>query len=173
MEILPEANRGNYIERGVIYINDPSTCFICKKTDLDVGTKFCPECGFPQGGEEAEQKMFYRQHITQQMEYNEALKSVKGGQQTLFWTSGLCLLSGLIGSALSSARAEDPNEATYSLIGGIVLAVIFVGLGIMAKEQPLVAIISGFAIFITVNLLGIAWFVYEGAKGRPPVGIMT
>jgi ribosomal protein L37E len=150
---------GNYIIKGEIYINDPSTCFICKKTDLNSENKYCHDCGFPQMGEQEEQKAFYRDHLSKQVEFNEAVKNAKGGQNILFIASGLTVLSSIIFGAL----AETDKELT--LFGGIAMAGIFCGLGFWAKQKPLEASITGVIIYLTLILISVIVTITEGGRG--------
>lgn len=155
---------GNYINRGTIYINDPSTCFICKKNDLHIDATYCTACGFPQQGTDAERKSFYVDHIKKKNEFDEALKGVKASKNILFIASGLCLLSGFILSVIDSADAE------INIIAGFVMALIFLGLGFWAQKNPLAASVTGLIVYVTALIIGIVVTVSEG--GRRPFGIM-
>jgi len=156
---------GNYILKGEIYINDPGTCFICKKADLNSENKYCYDCGFPQMGEQEEQKAFYRDHLAKQVEFNEAVKNTKGVQSILFIASGLSVLSALILTALAE------SDKAFTFFGGIAMAGIFCGLGFWAKEKPLAASVTGVSIYLTAILISVIVTISEGGRGIG-VGIM-
>jgi len=156
---------GNYIIQGKIYINDPSTCFICKKTDLNNDNKYCYDCGFPQMGEQDEQKAFYSDHLSKQVEFNEAVKNAKGVQKILFIASGLTVLSSIILGALAE------TDKGFTFFGGIAMAGIFCGLGFWAKQKPLAASITGVAIYLTLILISVIVTISEGGSSGIGVSI--
>ena len=164
---MEKPSDGNYISRGVIYINDPTTCFVCKKADLEIDAKYCSSCGFPQNGDQEEQREFYREHILKEREFKEAIKNVKSAQNTLFITAGVCLISGFVMSAI------EPEDGQWTLIAGLFLTAAFLGLGFLGKRHPLPATIGGLAIYITMMLLGLILTIYEGEKMRgSPIGLV-
>lgn len=160
-----EETAGNYIRSGVIYINNPAECFICKRTGLDAAEKYCPGCGFPQNGDQTEQKAFYLDHFEKSAVFQDAQKQIKGAQNILFVAAGFMVLGALILGALTGS-AED-------LVANLVLAGIFVGLGFWAKSKPLAASVTGLVIYATVVILTIVVWAMSGGSGRPPIGIMT
>ena len=157
---------GNYMIQGEIYIQDPSTCFICKKTDLSNENKYCHACGFPQMGEQDEQKAFYREYLLKQVEFNDAVKNAKDVQNILFIASGLTVLSSIILGALAE------TDKGFTFFGGIAMAGIFCGLGFWAKQKPLAASITGVTIYLTLVLISVIVTISEGGRGGIGVGIM-
>ena len=157
---------GNYIAKGEIYINDPSICLICKKIDLSSENKYCYACGFPQMGEQDEQKAFYRAHISKQVEFNEAVKNAQGVQNILFIASGLTVFSSIILGALAE------TDQGFTFFGGIAMAGIFCGLGFWAKQKPLAASITGVTIYLTLILISVIVTISEGGSNGIGVGIM-
>lgn len=160
-----EDTAGNYIRSGVIYINNPAECFICKRNGLSTAEKYCPGCGFPQNGEQSEQKAFYLDHFEKSAGFHEAKKRVKSAQTILFVAAGLMVLGGLILGGLTGS--------TPDLISNLLLAGIFVGLGFWARSSPLTASVTGLVIYVTVVILSIVMWAMGGGNGRPPLGIMT
>jgi len=157
----------NYIKAGVIYIVDPTVCFLCKRTDLSLDEKYCPTCGFPQNGEQDEQKTFYRDYLLENAAMSEAKKNVKGAQTILFVASGLSIISGFV---LSLTEMEQ-----WGLIAGFAMCVIFLGLGFWAQQKPLAASVTGLVLYGTLVLVSIAMTfkgVSDGDKFDMPFGIL-
>lgn len=155
----------NYISRGVIYINDPSTCFICKNNMQDITAVYCTDCGFPQNGEQAAQATFYREHLLAQKDFTDAIKNVKSARNTLFVTAGLCVLGGFLLAAI------DPDNMGINMLTQIILAGIFIALGFWASQNPLAAAICGLVLYCSVLLLSFIISIEEG-HARPPIGII-
>lgn len=154
----------NFIKRGVFYIQDPTTCLICKKTDLPETDKFCAGCGFPMRGEQAEQSAFYAEYYRKRLEYDKALENSKSSRTILFVASGLSVISGVVGTI----KDEDP----YTMFVGFGMAVIFLILGFWAEKKPLEASVVGIVIYGSLILLSIAFFLVEGMDYGAPFGAL-
>lgn len=154
----------NFIKRGVFYIQDPTTCLICKKTDLPETDKFCAGCGFPMRGEQAEQSAFYAEYYRKRLEYDKALENSKSSRTILFVASGLSVISGVVGTI----KDEDP----YTMFAGFGMAVIFLILGFWAEKKPLEASVVGIVIYGSLILLSIAFFLVEGMDYGAPFGAL-
>lgn len=154
---------GNYIQSGIIHINNPAECFVCKRNDLSAAEKYCPGCGFPQNGDPQEQKDFYADHFEQAALFEEAQRHVKRAQNILFVASGLAVLSGILLSLTMGVEG---------FIGGIVMSVIFLGLGFWARHKPLAATVTALVIYLTLLILSTMDTLQNGLEGGLPFGIM-
>lgn len=158
-----EQESGNYILSGVIHINNPSECFICKRTDLSTDEKYCPGCGFPQNGSAVEQKTFYLDHFETSASFEEAKRNVKSAQTILFVASGLAVLSGIILSF---------KLGVAGFVGGMVMSVIFLGLGFWARHKPLAATVTALVIYLTLLVISVSDTLANGFEDGLPFGIM-
>ena len=149
--MAPLTGRERDSRRSQIVIADKSVCHHCKKTGLIELEKFCPNCGFPQGGTEKEQWKFIITYRKKKSAIRESLKSVDRGRNFLFIVAAL--------NIITYVGAE-----TAVLIIGLIISGIYVGLGFWAKKRPYPALITGLIFYVTLyilfGLIDHAYFLY-------------
>lgn len=132
-------------EKGPIDIKivDPSICFYCDTPDLNLEEKYCHHCGFPQRGEETEQRRFISQKRINAVskKYNE--KTVNNAKWYLYAIAAISLISGAI-----------MGDSTAFLILGF-FAAVFVGLAIWSVYNPFAALLTGLLIYLSLWLMDI------------------
>lgn len=129
-----------------IVIADLSVCHHCKRTNLAEDEAFCPNCGFPQRGDESSQRRFLAKFNIDKMQQGEYEAAVNKARNILYIVGGLNLLSGILLMAVNNDMAN--------LIAGIIVALAFVGLALWSRTRPFPAILTGFIVYITLLVLG-------------------
>ncbi len=122
-------------------------CKICHNI-TEPGNKFCSYCGYPVGGTEYEQNEFDFEYETKRYQLNNARAIVKSGTNTLYVLSGLIFLGNLV--------LYFVKDDVGSLIVGILLPLIFLGLAYWSKQKPFTALLS--ALLLYASLLVISAF---------------
>jgi hypothetical protein len=162
-------------EQNKIVIADLSVCYHCKKPNLKETDVYCDNCGFPQRGNELEQRKFIAKFNADKMFQDQLQHSIKKARNILYILAGLNALFGIVLGLLMTVDIPV-------LIVCIVSALIYLGLGIWSKSKPFPAIITGFIFYITLIIIsaivdpatiiqGIIWKVviisgfYYGYKG--------
>lgn len=144
----------------VINIKNPQKCFYCHSSPLNSSLAYCPGCGFPQFGEEKDQKKFIMDKRMLRMEFEEADDKVQKARIAIFGVAGILLLN--------YSLLYFQNNETYVAIEGVFLVSVFVGLGIAAKWNVYAAtlaalilyglLIIGYALIDPVTIVGgILW----------------
>jgi hypothetical protein len=128
-----------------VRIKRKDTCFFCNTSPLPEGTLFCPSCGFPQGGSEAEQKRFIVGRRKMKKDVNEEMASIAIARIILI---ALGIINGGIGAWMFSQK-DKPDTAFYSVI-----AAIYIGLGIWASKKPFPALFSGLLVYVMFLFIG-------------------
>lgn len=129
-----------------IIITDFTTCHYCKSTGLNEQDKYCPNCGFPQRGTQIEMKRFLIDVKKKKELLYSKLKAVKKARNILFILAGLNVLIGIILGVLV-------NFDIAILIGSLIGAGIYFGLGMWSKNKPFAAILTGFFVYIVFNVM--------------------
>lgn len=127
------------------------TCNLCQ---LNYGSTvaFCTNCGYPFEADDRTQARFIAEKIQTKSNNKDTLHK---SANALFGAAVLYLVSGLIGS----------QGDTFVMIVAAIIAAVFVGLGIWARQNPLPAIISGIALFtilIIVAAIGDPISIFSG-----------
>jgi hypothetical protein len=133
-------------ERNKITIADLSVCHHCKRTGLQEDETFCPNCGFPQRGAEAEQRRFIANFKVGKMQEENYVKAINKARIILFVLAGINLVLG----ALLGAVMNDPA----TIIASLFAAAIYGALGFWCKKKPFPAILTGFIVYITFIVIG-------------------
>ena len=134
------------------------TCKNCKSEGLDLNLNFCPNCGYPINEDDTEMKRFMVKKQRDKTELEKGEKAVKTARIMLYILSGLNLLIGLIFYALEQTEL-------IVLLAGIIGALIYFGLALWSKKNPVPAILSGFfvyLIFVALNAIGDPETLYRG-----------
>jgi len=129
-----------------IIINDLTTCYYCQSTGLKENEKFCPNCAFPQNGTQTEMKKFKWNIQNKKKLLADQNKAINKARNILFILAGLNLLLGIFVGLIASVNVPI-------LIGCIIGAGIYLGLGLWSKTQPFPAILSGFFVYIVFNFM--------------------
>src|SRR4051812_24990192 len=87
-------------DRGKVKISNRSVCHLCKKDGIKPEEMFCPNCGFPQGGTETEQRKFLVERRSKRSEIKDSERLIRRGRNSLLAIAGLNLLSFMGGGAL-------------------------------------------------------------------------
>src|SRR4051812_16098480 len=83
-------------EKSQIIIPDLTVCYSCKSTGLGEKDMYCPNCGFPQRGTQAEMKNFMLKINNKKQLLEEQKKAVNKAKGLLFLLAGLNLVFGTI-----------------------------------------------------------------------------
>lgn len=134
----------------VINIKDTQQCFYCHSSPLNNSLHYCPACGFPQFGDERDQKKFIMDKRMLRMEFEEADEKVQKARLAIFGVAGILLLNYTL---LYFKSSED-----YVLIEGGLLVSIFIGLGIWAGKNAYPASLTALILY---GLLIIAYALVD------------
>ncbi len=129
-----------------VRIRDLKICFYCDTSPLPESAFFCPSCGFPQRGTEAEQRRFILNKKQLDKNVKETEASISIARIVLF---GLGLLSAGVGVWLLN------NEDRLGGITQLVVAIIYVALGLWAAKKPFPALLTGLIVYLTFLLLSV------------------
>lgn len=129
-----------------IIIQDYRVCYFCKSTGLNEENKFCPNCRFPQRGSQTEMKRFLIDVRKKKELLANKKKAVTKARYILFILAGLNFICGLILGVIIKFDIA-------LLIGCIIGAGIYFGLGMWSKKKPFAAILSGFFVYIVFNVI--------------------
>ncbi|MFT6715885.1 MAG: ribosomal protein L37E [Saprospiraceae bacterium] len=127
-------------QRRRIVISDKTTCHHCKSKGLKLDEKHCPNCGFPQQGNEVEQRRFIVGVRKKKSEINEGRKNIRYGTRMLF------LVAGLNGVSYIGTSGAD-------LVVGIIISGIYVFLAFLSKKKPFPSIMTGLILYFCLYLL--------------------
>jgi hypothetical protein len=134
----------------VINIKDIQQCFYCHSSPLNNSIAYCPACGFPQFGDEKQQKNFIMDKRMLRMEFEEADDKVQKSRLAIFGVAGILLLNYAI---LYFNSRED-----IVLIEGAFLVAVFIGLGIWAGRNAYPASLTALILY---GLLIIAYALVD------------
>jgi hypothetical protein len=126
-----------------IVITNPSVCYYCKSTNLAESDKFCPNCGFPQRGGQTAMKKFIWNINNKHKLLDDQKKAINKARNILF---GLALLFTVF-SILFGVVLEFNLVA---LLSSLVVAGIYLGLGLWSRKNPFPAILTGFFLYMTL-----------------------
>jgi len=141
-----QLERERRLKQSEIVILDYSTCYYCNSTGLDERIKFCPNCRFPQRGTQIEMKLFFNAVRKKKQLLADKKKSINKARYLLYILAGLNLIVGIVLSV-----TED--SGIVYLIGGLISAGIYLGLGIWSDKKPFAAILSGLFVYIVFNVI--------------------
>ncbi len=127
-------------------IVDLTICYYCKSTGLNEEDKFCPNCRFPQNGTQREMKRFLVNVANKKQLLIDKKKSVKKARIILFILAGLNFVFGIVFGIVLNFNIQI-------LIGSILGALIYFGLGMWSRKNPFPAILSGFLIYVVFNVI--------------------
>jgi hypothetical protein len=132
--------------RRQIVIKDPSVCYYCSSKGLKDDDLYCPNCGFPQKGSQAEMKKFLSEMNYKQRLINDHKRAVNKARYMLFAFAIFQLLASIFFIYLYIRF----NFSLLLPLVGIITSGIYFGLGIWSKKEPFAAILTGFFIFVLI-----------------------
>lgn len=125
-------------------------CAVCLAS-LSILDSTCNTCGYPAAGTIAEQQTFIALRNNSLLDLTEHDKKIKTAGIYLKVIGGFTALSGFITYFTRSFQDEGMADLTINII----LAVIYFSLGFWSKKKPMVAIVTGFTIYVLVFLLNL------------------
>lgn len=132
--------------------NEEYTCRCCKNK-ISVNDEFCPNCGFPLKGTETEQGKFIGQYIlnngSQRGNVIETTQNLDTARNILFVVAAFTLLAGVVLAAISDFN----DEGVFLLITNLILAALYLALGLWSKKNAFGALLTGFIIYISIIIL--------------------
>ena len=127
--------------RRIVVIRDKSICYHCKQKDLNTNEMFCPNCGFPQGGTQEEQRKFIMDFRLKNSAIREGKKMITRARNYLFFVAFLNFIS----FAASGAGA-------IGYIIGLIIAGIFAGLAFWSINKPFPALLTGLITYVVLTI---------------------
>lgn len=120
----------------------------CSKCDtpLPEHQVFCASCGYPERGTDAQKSKFQGQKVLKEREKREAGKKIKSARNTLFIVAAFTFLIGVY-----YYFQLDRNSGV--LITNTILAIVYLLLGFWSQKKPLVSLILGLLVYLTVIVL--------------------
>lgn len=127
-------------------ITDFSKCYSCRSTGLVEGRDdFCPNCGFPQAGDDRDIDRFLLRLKRREDELKEESKKVARGGYILYGVGIFTLLGGFI--------VFSQTEDVAIMISTLIIAGTFIALGVWSKKKPFEAFVAGLSIYIVFLIL--------------------
>lgn len=121
-----------------------SGCSICK-TPMVSENIFCPECGFPENGTDKDVAQFHARNAMKNNEHMDADKKIKSARNVLYVLAGFTIVFGIIYFFI------EKDDAI--LVTNVILGLIYLVLGSWTTKKPLVAILLGFLLYLTVIII--------------------
>ncbi len=115
----------------------------------DFSNRFCSNCGYPVNETTEEQKKFVGRLKVMRITLEEEWKKINRVRIFLFIIAGLTLLVGVF-TGLASNNSEGVVALT---VLNIVLAIIYLTLGLLVKRYPLPVCVIGLVLFVSIHLL--------------------
>jgi hypothetical protein len=143
-----------------IVIPDMSVCYYCKSTGLREEDKFCPNCGFPQQGTQQEMQGFLIKIKHKNELLAEQKKKINRARNYLYALAALYLVVGVFISFYSE------NQVAVIIVYVFVSAIFF-GLALWCRTNPFAAILSGFFVYIILNVISAVYDPSSIVKGIP------
>lgn len=125
-----------------VEITDITVCFYCNTEGLTENDHYCPNCGFPQRGNLQEQKGFLCDMNIREIQMDQQKLTMGFARYILFCIAVVNLVVGILGMSYTT------NGITY--IPELIMAVIFMFLGLWAVKKPFPAILTGLITYVVV-----------------------
>jgi|GEM_PF-429905 len=132
--------------RRQIVISNPSVCYYCKSTGLTDADKFCPNCAFPQKGSQTLMKKFIWNINNKHSLLVDHKKAINKARNILF---GLAILFTLFSILLGVVI----QFKLVLLVTNLVIAGLYLSLGLWSRKNPFPAILTGFFLYITLIVI--------------------
>ena len=135
----------DYSRFNEIEIDNPEVCQYCKSKGLNETDKYCPNCGFPQNGTHKERVDFLLSMRRKKSSLKETNIKVNNVKTILFIIAGLNLFVGIILGLI--------QKDIITLIVCVITSIIYFGLAIWSNKNPFPAILTGFLIYVSLQIL--------------------
>ncbi len=119
-------------------------CSKCNN-EIKINQKFCTNCGYPEFGSISDKATFNSNEVQNYYKLKEAPKKIKSARTSLFVISGISFLYGLI--------MFFSNDDSASLITSAILSIIYLVLGYWSQQKPLIALVLGLLVYLTIMVL--------------------
>lgn len=129
-----------------IVIADLSVCYYCKSKGLKEEDKFCPNCGFPQRGTQYEMRKFLSEVNLKHRLLQDHKKAVNKARYILFGLSALNFIVAILLAVIVRINV-------ISFISVLILSGIFLGLGLWSRKNPFSAILTGFFVYVVLQVI--------------------
>ena len=113
---------------------------------LDPEDKYCHHCGFPQGGSNEEKHLFISEVHVKKADLTLAQQKIRNAAATLYLIACFTALYGLI---VGLGIRDDARL----MIGNLVIAILYLILGLWSQEKPFMSILCGLILFVTFILM--------------------
>ena len=143
--VMAVKKRKNRKRRKEIVIEDPSVCYHCGRSGLESEVQFCPDCGFPQGKGETEQKRFLVAQRKKRSELDEARANIGRAQNFLYALAVINLI-----------YIISPD--LFTRISSGIMGVSFIVLGFFTPKRPFPIILAALIAYGSFTLLGFILF---------------
>lgn len=107
---------------------------------------FCVSCGFPEKGTEQERSKFHANRILEMRKSSDARSGISSARNTLFIIAALTMLWGIF--YFFQLGKDSEVLITYTI-----LSVMYLMLGYWSQQKPLVALILGLLVYITIIVI--------------------
>jgi hypothetical protein len=144
--------------RRQIVISNPSVCYYCKSTGLTESDNFCPNCGFPQKGNQASMKRFIWNVNNKHTLLDKHKKAINKARNILYGLSAICLVVGILVGVLTKSNISI-------IITNVIASGIYLSLGLWSRKNPFPAILTGFFVYITIQVINVIYYpstIYQG-----------
>lgn len=134
-------------------VNYPQNCNYCN-TAVAQPDNFCITCGYPINGTEEDQRFFVSERNALAIDLEDHDKKVNQAGKTLYWLAGLTVAWSFIQYAITASKdADTDGMAKPVLLVNMILAALYLGLGLWSRKKPVVALVSGLSLYIIVQIL--------------------
>lgn len=120
-------------------------CPSCKSTCFELDEK-CEICNFPLKGTEKEKAVFIGQKYAKKQKADDGEKAINKNRNLLFVIGGFNIVLSPVLFVMNRLQIGD-------VILNLILGLIFIGLGLLAKIQPLVSFILAFILLLGLYAL--------------------
>lgn len=120
-------------------------CFVAITPD----SVFCDGCGYPHKGTDEEQTFFMSERNARALDLEEQDKKISKATSALKWVGGLTAVYGFV---LYLMPGLETDKSTI-LVVNLLLGVIYFCLGIWGQQKPMAAIVTGFSLYVIVQIL--------------------
>jgi hypothetical protein len=122
-------------------ITTEQTCSFCKKI-MQPDAIFCNHCGYPEHGTEQDKAKFFGQRAMQKHKNIDSKSKVKSARNTLYILAAVLAVFGFI---------DYQSHQQISVLGiSFGLSLVFLGLGFWSEKKPVVALLIGLLLYLTL-----------------------
>ncbi|HYJ37348.1 MAG TPA: hypothetical protein VEV87_01980 [Chitinophagaceae bacterium] len=132
--------------------------FDCENCGRDLRRSYsiCPHCKFPIEGSEEEKELYYHRLEAAKIELTGLQEKVENARISLWIIALINLLYAIIFHLFN----KEIKDAHLVLVINILASLIFILLGILAKEKPFSALTAGLILYVSL-------FIYRLVDGQP------